>query len=243
MKKIIHIVISLDIGGAERMIERLVEETSKDSTVHQTIICLRDYGTIGRKLKKKGFEITSLGMSSVVLAPIIFYKLAKILKIKRPNAVYTWMYHSMIIGGLAASFCGVKNIIWMIRNTEIPQGKFSLTSVIRKLCSILSSYIPDKIVCNAEAGRLFHLKLGFCKENMIVVSNGYNMNSFKPSNNIRKKTRSNLNLAEDSLVVGIVGRFDPLKDHENFVKAAGEISKRFNTVSYTHLTLPTILLV
>lgn len=232
MKKIIHVVISLNVGGAEKMIERLSIETSKDLSIEQTIICLRDLGSIGHRLRDSGFEIISLGMKSALGAPIAFYKLVRIFRTKCPDAVYTWMYHAMFLGGLAAFFCDVKNIIWMIRNSEIPQRYFSLTSMIIKICSVLSFYIVHKIVCNAEAGRLAHSKLGFCVENMIVVPNGYDFDAFKPSNAVRNRILRELNLTEKNLLVGIVGRFDPLKDISNFIKAAGLVSKKLDNIKF-----------
>jgi glycosyltransferase involved in cell wall biosynthesis len=232
MKKVVHVIISLNVGGAEKMMERLVIELSKDPSISQAVICLKGLESIGHRLQVQGFEVTSLGMKSLFGAPIAFYKLFKIFMVNRPSAVYTWMYHANLIGGLAAFFSGTKNIIWMIRNSAIPQGRFSLTSTIIKICSILSFYIPDKIVCNAEAGKSSHAKLGFCLANMIVIPNGYNLESFKPSFGLRSQIRKDLNLSDNTLLVGIVGRFDPLKDFRNFVQAAGLVSKNLDNVKF-----------
>jgi glycosyltransferase involved in cell wall biosynthesis len=232
MKTIVHVVISLNVGGAERMIERLVMESSKNSSIRQTVICLREIGKLGNRLKNQGVEVLSLDAKSILGTPVAFYKLVKIFMATRPDGVYAWMYHSMLLGGLAAFFTGTSNVIWMIRNSEIPQGKFSITSLIIKICSVLSSHIVDKIVCNSEAGRIAHRKLGFCVKNMIVVPNGYDFDSFQPNSSVRDRVRRELNLSADNILVGIVGRFDPLKDISNFVQAGGMVSKNIDNVRF-----------
>lgn len=232
MKKIVHIIISLELGGAERMLERLILESSKDSSIKQSIITLKKRGIIGRELAKEGFEVSSMGMKSIFSAPVVLYRLTKILKKTRPDGVYTWMYHSDLIGGLAASLSGIKNIIWGIRNSKIPQKPFSVTSVIIKICSILSFYVPTKIICCAEAAKSAHIDLGFCSSKMIVVSNGFDMNSFNPSLELRDHIRENLGILENNLVVGIVGRFDPLKDFNNFIDAALLVSKDISNIKF-----------
>lgn len=232
MVKVVHVIISLEVGGAERMLERLVRESSKNSSIEQTIITLKQEGGIGRELQQEGFKVVSMGMRSLFGAPIILFKLIQHFKRCRPDAVYTWMYHADLIGGLAAFFVRVKNIIWGIRNSEIPQQAFSLTHFIIKICSILSFYIPHKIVCCAEAAKLSHIKLGFCAEKMVVIPNGYDLNSFEPSFDLRRRVRRDLGLLESDLVVGVIGRFDPLKDFNNFVQAAGLVLRDFDSVKF-----------
>ena len=232
MIKVVHIIISLELGGAERMLERLVIESAKNPSIKQSIITLKKKGSIGRQLQNQGFEVLSLNMKSLFSSPIIILKLIQIFRLGRPDAVYTWMYHADLIGGLAAFFAGVKNIIWGIRNTSIPQGIFSVTSIVIKICSILSFYIPKKIICCAEAAKAVHIKLGFCASKMIVIPNGYDLNELKSSHDLRNRARKDLGLSERTLIVGIVGRFDPLKDFRNFVEASGLVSRDIDNIKF-----------
>ena len=187
------------------MLERLIQESSKDISIQQSIITLKDEGSIGRQLKIEGFDIIAMNMKSLISSPYVLFRLIKILRKKCPDGVYTWMYHSDLIGGLAAYFSGIKNIIWGIRNSKIPQSRISLTSIIIKVCSILSFYVPTKIICCAEAARFAHIELGYCPKKMVVITNGYDLNSFNPSHKLRSSVRKNLGFVESDLVVGTVG--------------------------------------
>jgi glycosyltransferase involved in cell wall biosynthesis len=232
MAKIVHVISGLGVGGAELMLKRLVIESLKSSSHKYSVISLTTEGEGAAELVSQGIEVRSLGMRSGFGGPIALYKLIKIFKRDRPDVVYTWMYYSDLLGGLAAFFCGIKDIIWGIRCTQIPQRSFSVAGLIRKICSVLSFYLPRKIICCAEAARLAHVDLGYCAEKMIVIPNGFDLSVFKPSAALRNKTRKKLNVSERSLVVGIVGRFDPMKDFNNFIQAASLVSDELNDVKF-----------
>ena len=68
MIKVVHVIISLELGGAERMLERLVKESSKNPSIQQSIITLKKKGSIGRQLQQQGFDVVSMGMESLPVA-------------------------------------------------------------------------------------------------------------------------------------------------------------------------------
>ena len=232
MIKIVHVITRLEVGGTEIMLKRLVEECSKNPDCQQTIISLTKEGSIGRQLIDKGINVIPLGLSSVFTIPIVFYRLMKIFKLSCPDVVYTWMYHADLIGGVVAYFCGIRNIIWGIRNTQIPQGAISLASIIRRICSILSFHIPNKIICCGEAAQSAHISMGYCAKKMVVISNGYDLSSFNPDPELTKRIRNKLGLSPNTKVIGTIGRFDPLKDFNNFVKAASLVCSSMGEVKF-----------
>jgi glycosyltransferase involved in cell wall biosynthesis len=214
------------------MLQRVVKECAKKPDYKQTIISLTDQEKIDPQFKELGVGIICLGMSSILTVPLALYNIVRIFRKVRPNSVFTWMYHADLLGGLAAYFCGIKNIIWGIRNTQIPQKGITVTSSAIKICSLLSYHIPRKIICCAEAAKLAHIELGYCSEKMLVISNGYDLSSFKPSAQIRSKVRIELGLNDKIVVIGTIGRFDVLKDFHNFVKAASIVSKSISDVRF-----------
>ena len=68
-----------------------------------------------------------------------------------------------LLGGVAAKSLGFDNIVWNIRSTNIDKGGSRATLIIRKICALLSYYIPIKIVCAAAASRTEHKKVGYAK--------------------------------------------------------------------------------
>jgi glycosyltransferase involved in cell wall biosynthesis len=68
--------------------------------------------------------------------------------------------------------------------------------------------------------------LGYRLDNSCVIPNGINVAEFVPSVESRSSVRSEFGLAEDALLIGLVGRYHPMKDHANFLQAAALLAKR-----------------
>lgn len=220
MKKIVHVIMSLNIGGAELMLKRLVLHSHQREQFEHIIITLTDLGVMGPELQNRGITVHSLGMKSLPTLPLIFLKLQRLLKNIQPDVVQTWMYHSDLLGGLAAKSLGVKKIVWGIRNTELnTKENFSRKAMVN-LCAKLSYTIPSQIACVANTAMNTHIKQGgYDASKMLVIPNGFDINKFKPNDMQRLKLRDKLNIKSDELVIGNIGRFDPVKNHKNFIKA------------------------
>ena len=219
MIKIVHIIIGLNIGGAELMLKRLVIHSQEKKQFQHSVISLTDIGVIGTELKNKGVPVYSLGMQSAVSTPNVLLKLRRQLKELQPDVVQTWMYHSDFLGGLAAKSIGIKNIIWGIRNSEIDSNSGVIKKSIRKSCAKISYSIPSKIVCVAHRAKEVHIKVGYDKSKMHVIPNGFDLDKFSPDNSKRLILRSEIGIKNKDLVIGNIGRFTPAKNHINFIKA------------------------
>lgn len=232
MINVFHIIVSLNIGGAELMLKRLLLECSGDDNYKQTVLTLKGPGLIEDDLRAKGVDVINLNMRSFKSSLGGMYKLIRLMRIKKPDAVFTWMYHADLIGGVAAYLAGINNIIWGIRNTQIPQRGFSGTRFVIKLCSILSFVIPRVIICCAHSAKSAHAQLGYCSKKMMVIPNGYDLTAFNPSQNLKINIKKKLGINQDSKVLGIVGRFDELKDFNNFIQAASRATQKFDNLYF-----------
>ena len=232
MTNIYHVIVNLNIGGAELMLKRLLLECSSDNNYKQTVLTLQGPGIIDDDLRTKGIDVINLNMMSLKNFLPGLYKLIRMMRTKKPNAVFTWMYDADFIGGISAYLAGIRNIIWGIRSTQVSQRKLSFRWLVLKLCSILSFVIPRVIVCCAHSGKSAHAQLGYCSKKMIVIPNGYDLTAFNPSQDLKNNIKKKLDIKEDSKVIGIVGRFDELKDHNNFIQAASRAAQKFDNLYF-----------
>lgn len=218
-KKIVHIIIGLNVGGAELMLKRLVLYSQQKGKFSHEVISLTDLGVIGKDLTESGIRVYTLNMRSALSIFSIYFSLKKLLKKIKPDVVQTWMYHSDLIGGLAAKNVGVNNIIWGIRNTSLDSNSGIIKKAIRKACALLSDQIPQTIICVASKAKTLHGNIGYCEEKMLVIPNGFNINRFNVDNELRYRYRDKLKIQHDKLVIGNIGRFTPAKNQVNFIKA------------------------
>lgn len=232
VNKIVHIIVGLNVGGAELMLKRLIESHRKHPDIEHCVISLTDHGALGEQLARQGVSVHCLGMSSIIKFPLAFLHLRKLLQLLHPDVVHTWMYHSDFIGGLAARSVGIRKLVWCVRSTDIRQGGSKITLLIRKLCAFLSASLPTVIVCAAEASRRVHENVGYSASKMQVIPNGFELEKLLVSKDASAPLRRELGISDDCLIVISVGRYSPVKDHKSFVVAAGKIAAQRDDVKF-----------
>lgn len=222
--KIVHIIIDLDVGGAELMLRRLVEADATCPTRRHLIVSLTDLGTVGRAMRENGVQIYTLAMRTALDAPMALIKLVHLLKVHKPDIVQTWMYHSDLLGGIAARLAGIRNVAWGIRSTRSAPARRS-TRVVMRLCAALSHWVPKVIICCAEAARRHHADLGYRRDILKVIPNGYSLPA-QDQAAVLSELRVKWGVPDGFLIVGTAARFHPLKDFKNLISAAAQVARR-----------------
>jgi glycosyltransferase involved in cell wall biosynthesis len=137
------------------------------------------------------------------------------------------MSHGNLAGLLARlAVPGHPALVWGIRQSIYDLGyeKPSTARLIRLSAKL--SGLPQSIVYNSHAGRAHHEALGFSRRKGLVIPNGFDVSAFTPSSDARLSVRRELNLPDDVPLVGIVGRYHPMKDHQTFVRAAARVREK-----------------
>jgi glycosyltransferase involved in cell wall biosynthesis len=212
-QKILHIITGLGDGGAEGVLYRLCKNSKN---FKHEVISLTGNGKYTPMLEEMGVVVHPFHFSGITS----FIRLISIIKSAQPYLVQTWMYHADLIGGIAAKLAGIKNVFWGIRHSNLEKGKVKLSTIyIAKLLALFSRFIPSKIICCANKAKEAHLKIGYCKDKLLVIQNGYDLSDFYISDVYRQKIRQEWKLADNTFVIGNVARYDPFKDHENLLRA------------------------
>ena len=228
--RIIHIITSLNDGGAEGVLYRLCKSDLKQNHI---VISMMNDGKYGPLLKNSGIDVYCLNMDSGRIRLNDFLKLFKLLKKLNPNIIQTWMYHADFFGGITARLSGFKNVFWNIRHTTLlPEDSKKSTIFVAKLCARLSGIIPKRVICCAEEAMRVHIDLGYEKRKITVISNGYDISLFKPSEKLRFFFRNEFELNSKTLVLGMVGRFHPQKNHLGLLKALSIVKKSFEDFKF-----------
>lgn len=230
--KVLHIIVGLNTGGAEMMLKRLIESHAGNPSMRHFVISLTGLGTLGPQLRLIGVEVFSLDMKNVLGIPLVLWKLVILIRKLRPDIVQTWMYHADFLGGLAARIAGNSHVIWGVRTTDVRAGGSRSTALVRWLCARLSGWVPQVIVCAAEASRQAHIAVGYAHSKMVVIPNGYDFSRLRASAEERTILREEYGISQNDFVVGSLGSFRAVKHHENFVCAAGLLASRFPQLKF-----------
>ena len=214
------------------MLKRLIGSHASLEEIEHSVVSLTDLGVVGDLLKAEGVQVTVLGMRNMLDVPRVVYQLFTLLRESRPEIVQTWMYHADLLGGLVARVAGVKSIIWGVRTTDVGSGGKRSTVAIRKICALLSFFLPNVIVCAANSSRKAHAMLGYCDDKMLVIPNGFEISRLQASAQQRDSLRTQLGIRPEELVVGSLGRFNPVKDQANFIAASALVAKRYSSAKF-----------
>lgn len=218
--RIAHVITGLTAGGAEEMLLKLLEIGRGDPRT-SVVISLTDIGPIGARISALGVPVHALGMHRGRPDPAALFRLVALLRRERPDVVQTWMYHSDLLGGVAARLLGVP-VVWGVRHDTSCHDK-ALTRATRLACALLSRWVPQQVVFNSNTARRSHAAGGYATRKLVVVPNGFDLARFRPDPVARAELRRELGIPARAPVVGIVARFHPDKGHDTFARAAARV--------------------
>lgn len=224
-----HVITGLGVGGAEVMLHRLLEASNREEDAHE-VVSLTDLGEIGGRLLALGVPTIALGMrrSGVrVPDPVRVVRLALLMREFRPDVVQTWLAHADLLGGIAARLARVPRVVWGIHNSTLdPVRTRRTTQWTVAACARLSRSIPDVIVSVSRAARDVHVAAGYDASKFVLIPNGFDLARYRPDPEARREVRAELGLPPDAVAIGLPARYDPQKDHANFVRAAARLAAR-----------------
>jgi|Deesub1362A_J573_1020465.scaffolds.fasta_scaffold01015_13 glycosyltransferase involved in cell wall biosynthesis len=230
--RVVHLISGLEIGGAEMMLYRLLA-TMDRSEFSSQVVSLTDIGPVGEMISALGIPVWAVRMGRGIPNPLATIKLSRWLRRKRPHVIQTWMYHADLVGGMAALLAGGVPVAWGIHHSNLdPRWNKRMTIWTASVCAKLSKRLPDKIVCCSQAARRVHTCLGYAEEKMVVIPNGFDLEAFKPDETARCAVRHELGIPDSALLIGMVARFHPQKDHHNFIEAAARLHQRVSDVHF-----------
>jgi len=188
-------------------------------------VSLGDQGHYGPLLMAAGVpvfccEINRRGFASGLI------RLHRFLRQVRPQVVQTWMYHADLLGGIVARLTGCPAVLWGVRNLRLPRGAVSRSArLAARLCARLSRLVPSRILtCSGESVRV-HVRLGYSASKFRVIPNGYDCVRLCPDAEGRARLRREWGVPNDQILLGMVARWDPLKDHANLLDALARLIK------------------
>lgn len=126
----------------------------------------------------------------------------------------------MFWGRLAAKLARVPVICSALHSTGWPDGVGRLN---RWLTPLTDGFIA---VAQPHAEYLAQHER-FPAERVFTIPNGVDINRFRPNHAQRAWLRSELGIADDAQVVGIVAALRPEKNHAQFIKAAREVLRHY----------------
>jgi glycosyltransferase involved in cell wall biosynthesis len=220
--KVLHLITSLERGGAQTMLVRLLTRLDR-ARITPVVATLIDGGPCAAALEAAGIQVHGLGMRRGAPSLAALARLRRLVRAERPHLVQSWLYHADLMALAAVLATGVP-LAWTLRCANMDLRLYSRQARLVRRVLAWASGCPAAILANSAAGQRFHAGLGYHPRRWEIVPNGFDTDLFRPDEMRRAAARQALGVAPAQVVVGMVARVDPMKDHGSFLAAAGRIA-------------------
>lgn len=224
MMRVLHVITSFALGGAEQMLVKLLGSPALQD-VEQHVISLLPIDALAERARATGACVHQVDLLGGL--PLLggTFQLAVHARRIAPDLVQGWLYHGNL-GALAAQAVQPHCVplIWGIRQSlatlegENRWARFAIHAS-RKL-----SRIPDCITFNSLTSLEQHVRFGFSSSRTRYLPNGFDVDRFRPDTEARARSRAQWKAGDKAVVFGLVARVHPAKDHASFLAAAQRVA-------------------
>ncbi len=217
--KILFLIQSLARGGAERQVSLLARELRARG--HEVAVAVfYPGGVFERDLVGAGVDVVSLEKRGRWDLIGFMSRLCRVLRHQWPDVLYTVMPVANLVGLVGRRLVPGPRLVWSARSAQLNLSDYDLLSRLTYWLEAKLSWQPNLVVVNSRAGRDLRVRQGFSATNLAVIPNGIDTKAFAPDSEGRAVLRRLWNYSETDIVVGLSARFDPVKGHETFLRAA-----------------------
>jgi glycosyltransferase involved in cell wall biosynthesis len=167
-----------------------------------------------------GVRVSALEMRRGRPSALALWRLVRLIQRETPDVIQTWLYHADLAGLIAGRLARSRRVVWNLRASNMDMSYYArLSGWTVRGCAALSGW-PAAVIVNSEAGQAFHIRRGYHPRRWSLIPNGIDTNRFAPDAEARLSVRRELGLREDAILIGFIARYDAMKDHATFLRAA-----------------------
>lgn len=232
--KIVRIIARLNIGGPA--IHTVLLSSGLNKAGYKDILVCgsvgKSEGDMSYLAREKGIDlvvIPEMGREINLLNDIpALFKLYSLIKKEKPDIVHTHTAKAGTLGRIAAAMAGVPVRVHTFHG-HIFDGYFS--PVKAKLFLAIERFLAgftDKLITVSESVKhdvVHRLKVAG-PDKVVVIPLGLELDKFLNSGSLKGSFRKRLGVDSRTLLVGIVGRLVPIKNHRMFLDAADAVLKK-----------------
>lgn len=231
LPRIMFLTRSLEYGGAERQLVQLaIAMHQRGIPVH--VVSFYGGGPLCVWLESEGVRVSIVGKSGRWDVPGFLWRLYRIVREENPDVLHSYLVAPNLVASLLRLVLRNTCIVWGVRASDMRLAHYDKLVRLAFWMSCRMSNRADLIIANSYSGLEFHVKQGYPAERMRVIHNGIDVNRFTSDVLGRQKYRQEWGGTEDEVLIGIVARLDPMKDHTTFLKAASLLLNKRRDVRF-----------
>jgi len=219
-KKILLLIRSLNIGGAERQVVSLAKSLSELGIDIHVAVKVAGGPLEADLLSVPNVKFHVLGSPGLIGKISYFFKLRKLIKSNGFDATYGFMPVPNLALLVARTIRHRPLIAWGIRSSDVDQSQYDFRVKLTMRLEKLLSRFADRIITNSQAALDEYRGNGYPADKLSHVSNAINVDRFRPDSEAYTTVREELGIDPEAPLIGIFARIHPMKDHGTFLDAA-----------------------
>jgi glycosyltransferase involved in cell wall biosynthesis len=215
--RVLHIITTLDPGGAENHLLSLV--TATDHTrFDSSVIYLKGRGGLTPELERLGVPVQRVDVGRRY-TPAGLLRLVRAIRLLRPDIVHTHLFRADLYGGLAARLAGVPAVVSTRHNDED-----FLQHPLWRLLHRLISLCEDRIIAISDHVGRYTVEIGVDDpEKVQRIYYGLDparfMRTLRTGVDVARAVRAELGVEPAHFLLGVVARLVPQKGHRYLLEA------------------------
>ncbi|HDK02757.1 MAG TPA: glycosyltransferase [Gammaproteobacteria bacterium] len=223
--RVVLLARSLGSGGTERQLCNLA--TGLRARGHEVSVgVFYRGGAFEATLGQAGIPVWSLGKKGRWDTVGPARSLVRRLRGSGIEVLYSFLTPPNALAALLRPVLGRVRVVWGVRSCRKEPAQYGRAGRLAMALESRLSRLAHRIITNSEAARNFYVGRGFPAERTIAIPNGIDLAVFAPDGGGRAALRGQWGAGDGQVLVGMVARLDPLKDHPTFLRAAALVAQR-----------------
>lgn len=225
--RILFVVRSLDVGGAEQQLVALAIALLRAG--HEPTVCVfYSGGKLETTLAEARVPLVSLNSNGRLASWRGVMRLSQIVREMRPHVVHSYMETANVVSAVSLSvFARGVPLVWGIRNSEMLAKNYSWSRRAGQVLERCLARVPALTIANASGGCELALRRGMSRGSVRKIPNGIDCNRFNYSKAKGEALRDEIGVGPSVPLIGLVARLDPMKDHPTFLRAMAGVKRAF----------------
>jgi len=229
--KILFLERSLGRGGAQRQLVELALGLKRRG--HRVTLALfYNEGPLIPEALKRGANLYFLEKESRWDVFGFFRRIQNLVRREKPDILCTFLP----VPNLVALICKLSNpkplLVWGVRASNMKLKNYDRLTRLTYQAEVLGSRLANIIISNSKAGKRAVVSNGIPSRKVVVIPNGIDTERFRFDPLGRQKLRQFWKVTDSEILVGIIGRLDPMKDHQTFLRAAAHTAATMRNVRF-----------
>jgi len=221
--KIMFLARSLGLGGAERQLVELASALHHRGHGVSVAVFYAGY-ELDADLELNGVPLHDLGKHGRWDTVGFAARLLRLIRTERPAILHSYLSVPNVLAAISAPLLRSTAIVWGVRASNVRFEHYDWLTSLTERAGVLFSRGADRIIVNSQAGFRHHVRLGYPESKMRVIENGVDTQRFRPDPRQGESLRRRWGIASDEILIGLIGRLDPMKGHRTFFEAASRIA-------------------